>query len=195
MQYGTYEFLLNVKNYIITKLLHRNARLIRYPFYLRNGKNVLFGNGFTSGYNCRIESIENKKTFGKIKFGENVKIGDYVHIASADLVEIGDNVLIASHVFISDLNHGKYTGQNQTSPFINPDSREIYSSPVIIGNNVWIGENVIVLKGVKIGDGAIIGANSVVTKDVKENSIAIGNPAHIIKRFDIKTNEWQKIVK
>ncbi len=52
---------------------------------------------------------------------------------------------------------------------------------MIIGNHVWIGENALILKGVKIGDNSIVGAGSVVTKDVPNNSIVAGNPARIIK--------------
>lgn len=192
MQYGLYEFLLNSKNLIITKIFHPQARLIRYPCYMRNSKYIFINKGFTCGYYCRLESIQTETKYGTIIFGENVKIGDSVHIASADSVEIGNNVLIASHVFISDLDHGKYNGDNQTSPNTNPDNRKIFSKPVQIGNNVWIGENVVILKGVNIGDGCIIGANSVVTKDIEENCIATGAPATIIKKFNYKLKRWER---
>lgn len=68
---------------------------------------------------------------------------------------------------------------------MHPNVRPLYSKgPIVIGNNVWIGEKVAVLGGVKIGDGAIIGANAVVTHDVPPYSIAVGCPAKIIKRND-----------
>jgi acetyltransferase-like isoleucine patch superfamily enzyme len=54
------------------------------------------------------------------------------------------------------------------------------SEPIVIGNNVWIGMNVIVMPGVKIGNNVVIGANSVVTKDVPDNSIAVGSPCKVI---------------
>lgn len=58
----------------------------------------------------------------------------------------------------------------------------------IVGNDVWIGQNVTILPGVKIGDGAIIGANSVVAKDIPAYSVAVGNPCRVVKqRFDDKT--------
>ena len=195
MQYGPYEIIRNAISLFVTKIFHPNARLIRYPCYLRNSKNILINKGFTCGYNCRIESIQTDNKYGIIRFGENVKIGDSVHIASADSVEIGNNVLIASHVFISDLDHGTYNGNNQTSPETNPDDRKIFSKPIQIGNNVWVGENVVILKGVNIGDGCIIGANSVVTKDVEKNCIVAGVPATIIKRFNYQTCKWENINK
>ena len=191
MWYGWYETILNVKNLLATKIFYPGARLVRFPCYVRNKKCIEFGKGFTCGYNCRLESVEVKpKQCGKIVFGKNVKIGDNVHIASASKVEIGNNVLFASHIFITDLDHGKYAGENQTSPSINPDIRELHSEEVKIGDNVWIGENVIVLKGVTIGNGCIIGAASLVTKSIPDGCIAVGSPARVIKKYDEERQEW-----
>ena len=66
-------------------------------------------------------------------------------------------------------------------------------SKVIIGNNVWIGEGAAILSGVKIGEGSIIGTNSVVLKDIPPNSIAVGSPAKVIKKYDFDKKEWIKI--
>jgi lipopolysaccharide O-acetyltransferase len=64
------------------------------------------------------------------------------------------------------------------------------SGPVIIGSNVWVGDNVVIVGPVRIGDGVVIGANSVVTSDIPENVIAVGAPARIIKSFDKTSGEW-----
>lgn len=64
------------------------------------------------------------------------------------------------------------------------DGEKINISPVRIGNNVWIGVRVIILKGINIGDNSIIGAGSVVTKNVPNNSIVVGNPAKVIRNTD-----------
>ncbi|MBR4155847.1 MAG: hypothetical protein IKU01_03975 [Bacteroidales bacterium] len=61
------------------------------------------------------------------------------------------------------------------------------NKPIVLGENVWVGENVRICKGVTIGDNAVIAACSVVTKDVPANSIAAGNPAKIVKT-DIDQN-------
>ena len=194
MWYGIYETILNVKNTIITRLFYPNARLLRFPLYIRNRKNMSWGEGFTCGYNCRMECVSiSADMCGKISLGKNAKIGNDVHIASASKVEIGDNVLMASHIFISDLDHGNYAGDNQTSPEIAPDIREIYSEPIKIGNNVWLGENVVVLKGVSIGNGCIIGANALVNKDIPDYSIAVGSPAKVIKKYNFESKAWEKI--
>ena len=62
----------------------------------------------------------------------------------------------------------------------------------MIEDNVFVGENVTILKGVTIGMGSIIGANSLVCKDVPPYSIVVGNPAKVIKFFDVKTGIWKK---
>lgn len=57
-----------------------------------------------------------------------------------------------------------------------------YAKPIEVGNHVWFGGNVVVLPGVKIGDNCVIGAGSVVTKDIPENSVAVGNPCKVIRK-------------
>ncbi|MBE5887928.1 MAG: acetyltransferase [Lachnospiraceae bacterium] len=194
MWYGLYETILNVKNLIVTKVFYPKARLVRFPSYIRNKKHIIFGEGFTCGYRCRLESVQTAPDkYGKIVFGKNVKIGDSVHIACASNVTIGDDVLMASHIFITDLDHGRYVGEHQTSPEVAPDDREICTADVKIGNRVWIGENVVVLKGVTIGDGCVIGSASVVTKSIPNGCIVVGSPAKVIKKYDEERQEWLSV--
>ena len=130
-----------------------------------------------------------------IVFGDNVQLNDYVHIGAVGNVSIGNNVLIASRVFISDHDHGFYgESDRHDSPDTIPVERELSFSPIKIEDNVWIGDNVSVLKGVTIGKGAVIGANSVVTKDIPKYCIAVGSPAKIIKKYNFKTKKWEKSV-
>jgi lipopolysaccharide O-acetyltransferase len=176
-----------------TKLTVPNARLIRYPIDIRGRKNIRFGKNLTVGHHCRIEThrIDNKKV---LIIGENVQINDYVHIAAKEEVFIEDNVLIASKVFISDISHGSYKGDGfDSDPMIAPQKRALTSSSVIISDNVWIGESVSILPGVRIGKSSIIGANSVVTKNIPDYSIAAGNPAKVIKQYNFTTKHWERI--
>lgn len=182
-------------NYIKTKFFYRRQRLIRFPFHIRGKSMVGFGNGLTTGVNCRIEAfIVDGDRNEKISIADNVQLNDYVHISAVKSVKIGNNVLMASHVYISDNSHGSYKGDREdTSPDIIPTKRPYYVAPVSIGDRVWIGEGVIILPGVTIGDGAIIGAHSIVNKDVPANSIAVGSPIKIIKQWNNKTKHWEKI--
>lgn len=174
---------------IYTRLFYPKARLIRLPCHIRNRKNFKYGENLTIGYYSRISA------FGKrFRIGKNCEIGDYIQIECNESVEIGDNVLIASRVFISDTSHGSYSDSDDAaSPFIAPDDRKIVCKQVTIGNNVWIGENVCILQGVNIGNGVVIGANTVVTKNIPDNVIVCGAPARIIKKYDINNKKWIKV--
>ena len=178
---------------IYTKLFYRNARLIRLPFDIRNRKNISIGDNLTTGINCRLEAypIDDKIV---LKFGKNVQINDYVHITAMKSVLIGNNVLIASKVYISDCSHGSYAGdENDSNPNSIPSERPLFAKPVFISDNVWLGEFVSVLPGVTIGKGTIVGANSVVSKNLPDYVIAVGIPAKPIKKFNFETQKWQKI--
>ncbi len=179
----------NIFSYLYTKLVWRGARLVRLPLSLRNRKNISYGKGFTCGVNCRLNPGPN----GQICIGSGFVMGDNCQIEAMDSVTIGDNVLLASRVYIGDSNHGRYSGAGQSSPDIAPNVREIVSRPISIGNNVWIGNGVCILSGVSIGDGTIVGANAVVSESIPKNSIAVGVPARVIKTFDSETQEWMII--
>ena len=141
------------------------------------------------------KSIKNKNT-PQLIIGNNVQINDYVHLSCANSLIIGDNVLIASKVYISDLNHGNYSFSKDfehSNPEEIAKERRIFTKPVKICENVWLGENVSVLPGTVIGKNSIIGANSVVSKNIPENCIAVGNPAKVIKKYNFETKKWEKI--
>ncbi|AOC95293.1 Galactoside O-acetyltransferase [Flavobacterium anhuiense] len=179
-------------SFLYTKIFFRKAKIIRLPFDVRNKRNIVFGNGFSSGFNCRLETYS-EKNVPCMFIGENVQINDYVHITAIDKVEIGNNVLIASKVYISDCSHGSYAGDEYDSnPDTVPSNRPLFTKPVIIENNVWLGEFVSVLPGVTIGKGTIVGANSVVSKDLPPYVIAVGSPAKPIKKFNFDTQKWVK---
>jgi lipopolysaccharide O-acetyltransferase len=182
-----------IRDVIFTKLFFsRNARIVRMPVYIRGKKNILVGKAFTTGTSVRLDAFSK---FDKpiMIFGDYVQLNDGVHITAIEHVEIGSNTLIASRVFISDHNHGRYNLEDVNSlPEIPPINRPLVSIPVKIGCNVWIGEQVCILPGVTIGDGAIVGAGSVVTKDVPARIIVAGNPAKIIRIFDINLGLWKR---
>lgn len=191
--YGALRLLLNV--FFSKFLISRKIRIVRHPFYIRGAKYIDWGTNFTSGVNLRIDAdpIEFSNNNFVLILGKNVQVNDYVHIGAVNKVVIGNNVLIASKVYISDHNHGNYKGLEQSIPDSNPAKRPIVSMPVFIEDNVWIGEQVSILPGVTIGKGSIIGANSVVSKSIPSGCIAIGVPAKVIKKFNYTTNKWERI--
>jgi lipopolysaccharide O-acetyltransferase len=194
--YGSIRLLIDVLN---TKLFFSGSRIIRRPYYIRGKSFIKFNKGFTTGVGMRLDAF--KETSSKnineflIEFGEDVQINDYVHIAAIESVKIGNNVLIASKVFITDHNHGNYgdAPEPHSDPFEAPEKRQLLTNPVIIEDNVWIGESVTILPGVIIKQGSIIGAMSVVTKTIPPNSIAVGAPAKVIKSYNFQTKKWENV--
>lgn len=192
-QYNFFGKLKVLFSFLYTKLFHSKARLIRLPFDFRNGKFIDLGNGITTGIGCRLEAYPSG---GEIvmRFGDNVQMNDYVHITAMNEVRIGNNVLLASKIYISDCTHGSYAGdENDSSPLSIPIDRNYSIKSVIIEDNVWLGEFVSVLPGVTIGKGTIVGANSVVSKSLPANVIAVGAPAKPIKMYNFETERWDKI--
>lgn len=178
---------------VITTIFYPGARLIRRPVDIRGKRFIKIGKGFTTGKYCRIEAYNDSKSRDyMIILGNGVQLNDNVHLVASEYLEIGNNVLIASKVFISDTSHGNYNLMNQSNPDTPPSSRNNHTKPVFIGDNVWIGENSIILPGVRIESGAIVGAGSVVTKNVPENCIVAGNPARTIKTYNLNSKQWEK---
>jgi len=175
-----------------TRLLRLNLRVRSIPY----GKNL-------RGNNCKIQA------WGRITLANNVQLWSYPDgeayktclltwqptalirignncmlngtvIHSRSRVVIGDNCMFGAGTVILDSDFHSTT--------INPDIRreqtQAVDCPVMIGNNVWIGRNVIILKGVTIGDNSIVAAGSVVTKNIPPNQVFGGNPARFIKKLN-----------
>lgn len=123
-----------------------------------------------------------KQTFSpEIIIGDNCSIGAQSHITAINKIVIGNNVLTGPRVLITDNAHG---ASIDTMLDIAPSKRELVSNgPVIIEDNVWIGEGSMIMPNVMIGKGSIIAANSVVTKNIPPYCIAAGSPAKIIKKI------------
>ena len=190
LDYGLLGIVRLVYSLLITLLIYRPARLIRQPAYLRGKYMIRWGKGFTTGVGVRLDAL-GRGDNPKLMIGERVQLNDYVHIGAIESVTIGDDVLIGSKVFITDHNHGCYDSSEPLSgPVVPPSRRLVVSKPVKIGNKVWIGENVCILPGVNIGEGAVIGAGAIVTHDIPAGSIAVGNPARVIRTFDPEKTQW-----
>jgi acetyltransferase-like isoleucine patch superfamily enzyme len=101
-------------------------------------------------------------------------------VASQDLVEIGEHCMLANGCFVSDANH-RYEDLSQPVTWQGFET----SGPTRIGDNCWLGANVVVTSGVTIGERCVIGANSVVTRDLEPFSIAAGAPARVLRRWGL----------
>lgn len=111
-----------------------------------------------------------------IEIGENFYANHNLIILDENKVEFGDNVFIAP-------NCAFYTAGHPLDAERRNKGLE-YAKPIKVGNNVWIGGNVVVLPGVTIGDNAVIGAGSIVNKDIPSNVVAVGNPCRVIKQIN-----------
>lgn len=115
--------------------------------------------------------------YGKhIKFGENVFVNTNAYFMDGNTITIGDNTFIGPDC-------GFYTNTHPENILRRNEGLE-KALPITIGKNCWLGANVTVLPGVTIGDGCVIGAGSVVTKDIPENSLAIGSPCRVLRAID-----------
>ena len=158
---------------------------VQQPFYLLGGVNITVGKNFNTFKGLRIETYSDHNG---VKYTPNLTIGDNVslnfdcHIGCVEKITIGNNVLFASRVFITDHFHGTINSLEELQ--IPPRLRVLSTKgEVRIEDDVWIGEGVVIMPGVTIGKGAVIGANAVVTKDIPAYSVASGVPAKIIKQF------------
>lgn len=157
---------------------------IFYPEYISIGNNTEFSDWIfltaNVSYPCIIDGKETVQNLHpEMIIGNDCHFGAFNHITCTNRIIIGNRLLTGKWVTITDNGHGT---TDYDSLHVNPAKRPIYSKgPIIIGNNVWIGDKATILPGVTIGDGAVIGANSVVTKDVPAYSVVAGNPARIIK--------------
>lgn len=159
------------------------------PLFLSDGFSILgpqymeFGDSCVFGQNSWVECIDkyNVQMFvPKLVFGNRFCMAKNCHIGCIEEIVFGDNVLLGSKVYVTDHYHGEITKESLAVP---PIDRPLWSKPVVIGNNVWIGDNVCVMPGVSLGDNIIVGANSVVTHSFPPNMVIAGCPARIIKQL------------
>lgn len=171
-----------------------SVRFIRNPQYLFMGKKSFIGPGAHIWVHDSelhqgefVEADGEERIVGQVVIGDNVRIGQNVKIECYEKIEIEDNCLLASDICIMDSNHGK---SMEKESYVET-ARE--QKAVRIGKGSWIGERVCILPGANIGERCIIGTNAVVTGNIPDYSIAVGIPARVIKRYNIETQQWERI--
>ncbi len=142
---------------------HKEKEKIIREIFGKTGKDFTIEQPFMCDYGYNIE------------IGENFYANHNLIILDGNKVEFGDNVFIAP-------NCSFYTAGHPLDAETRNKGLE-YAKPIKVGNNVWIGGNVVVLPGVTIGDNVVIGAGSIVNKDIPSNVVAAGNPCRVIKKI------------
>lgn len=142
-------------------------------------KELIVGQNVRFGHDTRVGFFGN----GQLTIGSGCYFVNYNSFLVGASITIGDNCLFASNILVSSENHEVNIESDR--PYEN-----LICSPVSIGNGCWIGEKVIILPGVTIGNKCVIGAGSVVTKNVPSYCIAVGNPAKVIKKYDLEKGIW-----
>lgn len=149
-------------------VLQKNVQLI-----VEEGGELMFDKNVT----IKENSIIYVKKNAKITFGQNSSTGHHTEVASNNHIEIGNDIIMGAYTYITDSNHG----YKDKELVIRKQNMEIGS--VKIGNNVWLGRGVMILKDSIVGDNSIVAAGSVVTKKFEENKILGGIPAKTIKEI------------
>lgn len=166
------------------------------PFMHKRGKgsavranvrlDVLPFNQFQLGNNSVIESFCTiNNGVGDVIIGDNTLIGMSNVIIGP--VTVGNNVIFAQNIVASALNH-VYTDVNV--PIVN---QPVVTAPIVIEDDCWIAANSVITAGVTIGKHSVVAGGAVVTKSVPPYSVAAGNPAKIIKKYDFDKQEWVRV--
>lgn len=158
----------------------RNEAFVRWPVHgnvleaMREGR-LQIGTGALLEPNVWITAPDR----AQVKIGKGTFLNMGVMIASEQLVEIGEHCMLANGCFVSDSSH-RYDDPDKPITWQGFTSK----GPTRIGDNCWLGANVVVTSGVTIGERCVVGANSVVTHDIEPFSVAAGSPARVLRKID-----------
>lgn len=182
---GGYKWTLRIEGKVFSILISRafgkfgKNSVIMPPLRISGEDRIEIGDKVFIGKNSWLQALpdgENRSTAISIGNGTSM-VGSCV-ISAVRNVILEDNVLLARNVYISDHMH-KYL--DRELPIRSQGLDKI--TPVIIRRGAWIGQNVVICPGVTIGIGSVIGANSVVNEDIPDYCVAVGTPAHIVKKI------------
>jgi acetyltransferase-like isoleucine patch superfamily enzyme len=164
--------------------------MVRKPASLQNTRFIHLGDRVIIGQGVRLNAVVDKPSrVPELRIGSNVNIEQNVHIICHSKIRIGDNVSITGHCAIVDTTH-PYQDIHDPRPIGSRILDE--ESFVEIGDGSFIGFGAIVMPNVRIGKYCVIGAHACVTKDIPDYSVAVGNPALIIRHYDEASGSWAR---
>lgn len=158
-----------------TEYQEADRQTILKDLFKQSGKKIHIEPPFHTDYGCNTV------------IGENFYSNYDCIILDIANVKIGDNVMFGPRV-------GLYTAGHPIDAVIRNEHYE-YGKPITIGNNVWVGGNVVFNPGVTVGDNAVIGSGSIVTKDIPSNVIAVGNPCKVLREINDQDKKYWEIEK
>lgn len=166
----------------------KNSKIVK-PMRIEGKRRIYIGKNVHILNSARIETIQkwgDSILNGKLYIGDDTSFEQCCHIISAKNVVIGKDCVFSSFVYISDCSHTYIVNKKIMGS-------DLDIKPVCIGNHCFVGIGSCIMPGVTIGNNVVIGANSVVTSDIPDNSMAVGSPARIIKKYNFITNCWDSI--
>jgi acetyltransferase-like isoleucine patch superfamily enzyme len=161
------------------------------PFRFANLSRISLGENVMIHRDCWIHVLAipgGDQNSGEIVIQSNAGIGMGATISAIRRILIGEHVILARNVYISDHRHAF---EDMNVPIALQGIAKV--AEVEIGASTWIGQNACVLPGVRIGKHCVVGSNSVVTHDLPDFCVAAGVPAKVIKRYNEGTRRWEKV--
>lgn len=152
--------------------------------YIEMGENVILDDGCEL---CVLQTIS--QIVPHLKIGNNVLIGKGCRIGCDNHIFIGNNVMFAPNVHISDRNHSY---ENIDIP-INKQPISTHGA-VVVKDDTWLGFGCQIMSGVTVGKHCVIAAGAIVVKDVPDYCVVGGNPARILKKYNVVTKEWKNVI-
>ncbi|MBN2597974.1 MAG: acyltransferase [Marinifilaceae bacterium] len=153
------------------------------PLFLSNVKRIFIGKRVRIYPGARIEVVTKN---GKIQLGEDISIGQNIHLISDGNLIIGSKTTISGNVFITNVDHSyQDIGRHIMK-------QSLIVKDTFIGENCFLGYGVVIQAGTILGEHCVVGSNSVVKGEFPDYSVIVGAPARIVKRYNSETNKWQK---
>lgn len=191
--FNLYEYICQLIKHYLNSRVYKDfgpGSIIGKQLILTHKSCISIGKSVMIYPNNRLELIKkysNQTFLPELIVGDFSQIHQNCHITCADKIELGQSVIIVSNVTITDIIHP----YDDISMPINASS--IITKPVKIGDETYIYNNSVILPGTTIGRHCVIGANSVVNSNIPDYSIAVGNPARVVKQYNFVTKNWEKI--